>query len=873
MTDKKIKTTLADCPESLEWLQVHIVEPGEEQAQIVWEQVDDVQAFLKSGGQCIVNKDLVKHEDFISHSLKRHLEIEKKSIDLDAISNGSLKESQILKMADHSAIGEYSDIIAADAYEAKFNFVKIRNYATKCMSYLSYLNKGDIAFIPIDIEYGYSENRFYLQMHVSVQNFVKEYLVESFGPSDRTHPFKSLLGESFEDTDYLEISHLESAEKIILTSVWFKEIGYETFHPTLILNNIASFEEKAEALAQKRHIKVMKTSITLPSNDLPGNSVDIMGGMSDSKENLIKVKHIVEVIQRIRSGQSEEEKIEDASLSVDHLPTFEEAFQDVSIEDLNEDQKDFIIDCVKKPHELGNLEKEIDQILDKFDGEKYVNVFSDALTGLTTEQVNNYFNSSKSEEEAFSDLVGSRTDISDEIWQLKKIKIIESFKENTKPMIEREASRVELNEEMLTIISSELEKLREECIPLVNDLGDQTVQQMIQTKIAEGDVSKEALELELMRQAQKFDNIINDYKEKSRRSLKVINMMKGQIAAMAEAEAKHKKALEEARSRGEELDQQSQISQLKLELKSALNDVKNRESTIDKIRQSTDQLIKLKDQEITKLKRSGGSSPIPSSENEKVPLKKTQLEAVEEIVGDEDPTEVILKTKEENKNLKNQIEVLSKRISNMNENMQKGGDEKLNRAESMNEKLKETSQMQAKQLQELRGENEKLNRLFKGKNIELRKLEEEHRLLKKIKMNQDATAPKEDKSGNLEKAVQEAKANEKFAGEQLKAAQTKIKSYEQKIKFLTAQVDAAKKGGGRGQTMSNGGGAASKKDGAANLKVKQLETLKEKAEKSLEKSTKDLAQAKKENLALKNEIGALKNKLKELERKSGKKAA
>ena len=100
-----------------------------------------------------------------------------------------------------------------------------------------------------------------------------------------------------------------------------------------------------------------------------------------------------------------------------------------------------------------------------------------------------------------------------------------------------------------------------------------------------------------------------------------------------------------------------------------------------------------------------------------------------------------------------------------------------------------------------------------------------------------------------------------------------MKTYEQKIKFLQAQVNSS--GGsalskGRGQGPSSKSGANDQK---FQLKIKQLETLKEKAEQASKKALADLNGVKKDNVQLKQELNATKLKLEELERKASKKAS
>jgi hypothetical protein len=833
----------------------------EKTPEITLDKVTDLYKFVSNGGDCIINPFANSHKEFISHALKRYLGLEKNSMNLDDLSNGQIIEQYNLKLCDHLCVGEYTDVIATDAYVQEHNFVRVRNYLLKCMSYFSYLNKGDIAFIPIDIEYGFSKDQFYVQVHANVQNFLREYLLSSFKSPDREYPFQSLLKDAFYETDFMEIVYLESAGKIIISSVWYKELGLDDFWPTLILNNIQSYEEKKAELAKKVKIKIAKITINLPSSELPGKSAKMKGGVSESQESLVKIKHIVEVIQRFRVTQDDEARIPLKELSGEELDIYEEQFENEIIKELDPEQRSYIIECLGSPNEFNNVEKAIDQILTPFDASVYADHFSDNIENLTTNEVNGYVNSElEAEEEA--------NYIEDDGWKEKKSEIVKKIRRQNEEQSRESTGRVEMNSSFINIISTGLETSPRKVKPMVNDLGNKSIESMVKRKAEDGENSSDNFELKLEKQDQKFKNMLESANEKNIKYKKIIDMMKGQISVMADAENKIKAAAAAAKERGEMLNEKLQIDALKLELKNALTEVKNRESTIDKIRQSTDKVIKLKDKEITKLRtKNPTNAAVLASNDEKVPFKNSQLKVEEEIGGDEKTNEIILEIKEENNILNHQNEVLQKRLAQLNENMEKGTHEAINRAEVQINKQKENNSQQGKLLQGSRIEKDKYMRMYKVKEKEYSQLQEEYHLLK-MNITKRESIHKKDAIKNNEQ-VTSSDVTDRAVADKMKAAKTKMKAYEQKIKFLNAQLDAANK--------KNGGTAATtkftKSDGATSLKLRQLETLKIKAEDSLAKSLKDVIAAKKETHVLKQELMTAKNKIAEFERKLGKKAA
>jgi chromosome segregation ATPase len=189
-------------------------------------------------------------------------------------------------------------------------------------------------------------------------------------------------------------------------------------------------------------------------------------------------------------------------------------------------------------------------------------------------------------------------------------------------------------------------------------------------------------------------------------------------------------------------------------------------------------------------------------------------------------------------------------------------------------KLRKENQKATSSINKLREEKERVNRLLRKSQQSTSMLEEEVRLLK-IEANHKQDNKKEKISANVAEVgkIKELQDRERQYSEMLKAASLKIKTYEQKIKFLQAQVNSS---GGPASSRSRRQGPGSQSganDQKFQLKIKQLETLKEKAEKASKKAQADLNGAKKDNVQLKQELNATKLKLEELERKAAKKAS
>lgn len=832
--------------ESSEGEEALVIGP-ESGSHVALDQPDNLAEFFQNSGEMAVCPEALKDPLFlqmVKNTLKKG-----GFINVDGMSGGQISDSENIKMVDHMSVGYYSDIIATDAFELGFNFVRVRNYMLNILTYFSYLNKGEIAFIPVDIEYGMNDSHMMVQIHANVQNFVKDYLWEALQPASHKAPFSSLVSDSLKQTDFLSVTYLQSASKVIFTASWAKKLPAENWFSSISLKDIQSFEERKDELLERPRIKVVKTTIKMESDELPGLSAAILGGSEDNKKNLVKIKRVVEVIQKTKKSEGvdpEEVSQEDIDALINNMNS------DV-VEDLSDDEKSYIADAVKDPKELKKIDAGIDRVLDSFDDEKYVDLFSESIEDMSADDVNSYLKKNEDEDDK----------VTDEVWQVKKLKIVDDLKANSEEIKKSGGGRTELNSEVLKLVSQELEAIEDDCAPMVDDLADKVTEQMIAEKIENSGGDVQAMALEHSREVQALKNQVSSANERATRMKKLIDIMKGQIASMAAVESKLKNLGE-----GDNLDKadpQEQINYLKIQLKNALDsqirETKNRDSTIEKIRISNEKIVEQKEIEIEKLKN-----------------RPTLGAAAQAAMGDSQTVDGesanAAELHEENQNLKTQLETMKNRLSQLNENMEAKTKQITKKTEADMMKLRQESQKATSTINKLREEKERVNRLLKKSQQSSSMLEEEVRFLK-IEANQRQEDKKEKATSNVAEAgkIKELQDREKQFTEKLKAAGLKIKSYEQKIKFMQAQVDAAqgggagakKKAGARGNAAGGGGN-----DQKFQLKIKQLETLKAKAEEATKKAQADLNGVKKDNVQLKQELNATKLKLKELERKAKK---
>ena len=407
-------------------------------------------------------------------------------INVNGMSGGLIDDSENVRMTDHMSVGYYSDIIGTDAFEMGFNFIRVRKYLLNILTYFSYLNKGEIAFIPVDIEYGMNDSHLMIQIHANVQNFVKDYLWEALDSHDHKSPFSSLVGDSLKNVDFLCVTYLQSASKVIFTGSWAKNIPLEDWFSSIAIRNVQSFDERKEELLSRPRVKVVKTTVKMESGDLPGRSSQIRGGTEDNTKNLVKIKRVIEVIQKVK--KSEGINLEESSQ--DEIDEMLNQIESNTTENFSEDERDYISEAIKDNKELSRIDAGIDRLLNPFESKRYIELFTESIDDLSAEEVNTYLKKDEAEDEQ----------ITDEDWQVKKLKIVDDIKSQSEDIQNSGGGRRELNTEILKVVSRELEAIEEDCSPMVDDLADKVTEQMISDKIDNADGDPKAMALEHARE-------------------------------------------------------------------------------------------------------------------------------------------------------------------------------------------------------------------------------------------------------------------------------------------------------------------------------------------------------------------------------------
>ena len=89
---------------------------------------------------------------------------------------GVLLKNNSIKIMDASSLGYFSDILTATASELRINPVNVRSFCVMILSYFDYLRKSELVSFPLEVDYGLSQDSFFIQAHCDNNGVFLVYL-------------------------------------------------------------------------------------------------------------------------------------------------------------------------------------------------------------------------------------------------------------------------------------------------------------------------------------------------------------------------------------------------------------------------------------------------------------------------------------------------------------------------------------------------------------------------------------------------------------------------------------------------------------------------------------------------------------------------
>lgn len=824
-------------------------------------QVDDRQDFISAGGRAIVNPNIVQLPVGTKIVSRLHAP-EEQSVNLSAIYSDSLTQYKSIKITSVLGVGYYADIVAYDAYTAGFDPVALRALITNLTTYFGYLVQAGLARFPLDVEYGFSDKEFLMQFSVPVQHFVSEYIFESFTQSpSAAYPFKSLLAQSLNMVDLLDICYLKKGEKLLLSALWQKtDISLSDRFPSLCISEVDSFKAKGfEIQKMIANPQLALSQLQEKMNEaakqvtLPGPFKPLTSDENVFKRNPLLLGRLVRYITQIRT-------LDDPALSLEKLlPADIDSYlaeypNQRLVEKLTIDDKMAIINSLLDPKELKDIETRIVGVTQHIVEENQLvkgskeeeDLFKQVLKSLDdidNSDINEWVRGSLletdentlvkgryDEDDSVSKIKGTTDVIKDEVWRVKGDGVKEDLRQAVMRVKSLGGSATDLKKELAKTLTHGLE---------IADISSENAGENLMTAA----ISRFAI-------GKSVDSAKSDDNSVDADSFKV------------------KKLLEELTYKNDLLEKyRKMISALKVENDSAKSTdlvVKSMEgseigSAVDKVISDlriAERNIKSRDQAIENLKQ-------------KIKRYELQDKNVKTIVTDGSASKNSDQMQKDHQKAKAQqqatqalLEISNKKIATLTQELHEANQQAKGHDSVGMARLKDSLKNAQNRLVTLMREKTELQTLMKKMQVDAQQVQNLQESNDRLKLNNN----KRDEMKTIEqgKLLEKIKLDLNGMNEKHREALTTISEQNRQIKALELQLKNAtsleKKNEAKFSTV------ASEEDKNA-YKVKQLETVNERLEEASKKALADLNEKKKEMMQMKSENTMLKNKLQALERK------
>ncbi len=747
--------------------------------------------------------------------------------DFNIVERFSAEMKKVINFKIHEAlnIGYFIDSVIIEAYKAKFDIAKLRNYLNKTLMYAVERNENNEDELPLSISYSHDSDAFAVQVVINAENFDEKLEMGYF------------TEELSQFCNFLDVAFIPKRSHLIISAVTFKRENLRNAN-AYIFSQIGS-REPGSLPENVELISGLKFNPIVEYKALPKET---------QTDKFVLASKMADFIINYRQTEHEPKgtidlSIEDIEHYLNYYP-FKNGTRSVDLQ-----LKEFILDLVKNE----NLLEKISQLTKKLETSSDQIVKGESLVSIDEKQI---VKGSKVEKESVSVVKGG-VEIEDEITVLKGTPA-----EKESSILVKGSSTVE--EESVTLVKGGVEeKKKDEKFVISGDRNpkenssEMRVQSLGKAKddadqvtiIKSNSTASELGQAQSVKSAEVSQAAYDHLREKLEiqvSKMKVImDSMKNEIVKLrAENSLKDEAIL---KSQQMSHSQESQIvdnknDEKKFNLESKEN-VMLKNSLVKAI-----EVIKLKDKQIEKSKIDFDMANLAKdlktkSMEDKIELLKIDLSRAREA----GPVDKLKDLEIENKNLSARLELAKGKVTTMNENLESREHAELERREREIESLKTGLSVAQATIDKLRSEKV---------DLELR-MSVDRDMLSKMREEKDTPGGSNKHKSEMserDNLIHTLTLEKRTAEDKHKQVSMELKKTEQRLKFAISQLEASSK-------KRDGTGVAAQK--SADAYAKQLEA----ANSRLSDAANEITEKKKEILKLKQENSLISLKLVDLEKK------
>lgn len=808
--------------------------------------LDEIEPALKKNVRCRVNKDML-----MSTLGKKLLDTYfNNSKDFNIVERFSAEMKKVVSFKLHEAlnIGYFVDSVVIEAYKAKFEISKLREFLNKAFVYAIEKNENNSDELPIEVSYSHDSDALAVQVSFNLDgfdeknelNFFLNNLVDNCNLLDVTYlsnrkrlvislvnfkrgNLQNAKGYIFTEIDSKNVGELPDDVELVSglkfnTNVTYKAVPKEIHTDRFVLaNKIATFiidyraTDESSKFASELTASDIEDYLSLYPKKIDTKIVD--AEMKEFILNLIKSDQLFTGVNEYVSKLGQSADL--GEVENEDLVKIKKGNSLINVED----------DLVFKGH--GNdLEKDTVTTVKGTRGEKETSTIVKGSSVEEDEQVTKIHGSPAENKEAITIVKGNSDPIKD-----SSDKFVISSDGSSNPAAEKKW-------EIKKLSSSEDE---------VADSSDV----MKVTSLDNGGVDKDAKSAPVVKELtqQAFHQIKDRLELQVTKMKTIVDSMKGEITKLRSDVAEKELALavikqqEQIREKTEALEGESKTPTLDKSSPELKENVMLKTSLVKAI-----DAIKLKDKQLLKTKTDFEMAVLAKelkakNLEEKIESMKLEMVHLREASG----VEKLKQLEEENRKLESRVELAKGKVSTMSDNLSAHDNALLEKKEKEVEALKNGLQTAQTFIERLKAEKIDLEVRMSVDREALSKLRED-------KDNPGGNLKLKQEMADKDDLIHSLTLEKRTAEDKHKLVSMELKMTEQRLKFAIAQLESSSK-------KRDGTGIAAQK--SADAYAKQLDQ----ANSRLSEASLEVTEKKKELLKLKHENSLLSVKLSDLERK------
>lgn len=459
-----------------------------------------------------------------------------------------------LKVMAPDGIGYYADLVSSLSRSFGFNYIAVRNSLVSFFSYLQFLEMEKIGSFPIEVDYGCSSDSFFVQIHLDVEDFFIENIVESFSSESQMNPYSSLLRSGLYNADMVEIYTLKRSRKLVICGIWLSlEKREPDFFPSLLVHQVPFFERKELGLLSED--KISKIKLKKELNQSPRSSVGkrasvFSSGKVRNIQDLFKLKRLQDYIQRVKGKYPADSDI------VEILSDYKNQEE---VQRLSDSEKEVLKEYLSNQKLGEELDEVVKVVKGGFDDDSYLDAVSVVLDNLELDDVEeivggiDFFEADeeaqvvRGEKEDLGEettLVSGTPDSDkdeknyivkgvtqhqkEEIWKVKRLSIRNKTKELISELRGKGYESEEIDQKVEDFLANELNAPTEKLKVLSQSISLKAGEEVSQEREASLAQIENRIEL------QRLNNVLSRKEDQNRRMKKVLDGLKSSYIKLQE---------------------------------------------------------------------------------------------------------------------------------------------------------------------------------------------------------------------------------------------------------------------------------------------------------------------------------------------------